>query len=531
MARSRPALIDGQPGAALALRYLRRSFYNSLCHQPGRALDSAVHATAEYVRTLAWTGHDLADCELAAVAVQGAHLWLITTATCAAYLVRPTAGGWHRLTAGEVGSLLAYHTPPQEQTGMATVLQPGDLVLLTTQAHETLIQSCLLSLLLHEPGLGAEDLSDTLTQLSADEPGSGLPLALLLTCQALADPEAQATPPRPSKGTVALAVPAGFPWELDDLPLPAKPRASAVPAPSLVAHPPPHEVSPPPPVPSFRLPRLPADPAPTRQAVTPDLHTWIATQGRLARALAPGTGLLMGAGLAGAWITGQLTYLLAGCSLSGLLLYSAHRLRPAEQQGDGSAAVAKGRLLGTYAVPATVWPRTWSPPVLAAPRRATGRAAHPPVTVGLTWSCDRLLLPPPSAVEPGCLDIVSLHDAAGKAIAELTLLCPPHLLTEAGGYPQGIYVVLHDLVSDRRQMVAWLAPGQRCTEAVLRDVGGYSGNPDAHVRRLRGHPRFEMASTHLRVALMLDRYRFTDPPLNQHIESLEVLLTGTQELA
>jgi len=30
---------------------------------------------------------------------------------------------------------------------------------------------------------------------------------------------------------------------------------------------------------------------------------------------------------------------------------------------------------------------------------------------------------------------------------------------------------------------------------------------------------------------MLDRYRFTDPPLNQHIESLEVLLTGTQELA
>ncbi|HMA35095.1 MAG TPA: hypothetical protein VKY74_11540, partial [Chloroflexia bacterium] len=81
------------------------------------------------------------------------------------------------------------------------------------------------------------------------------------------------------------------------------------------------------------------------------------------------------------------------------------------------------------------------------------------------------------------------------------------------------------------RIIAWLAPGQRRLDSVLRDIAGYGGNPAAAVRWLRGQPEFELASSRLRIILHLDRYTFADPLRKQHLESLEVLMTHVQAVA
>jgi hypothetical protein len=266
---------------------------------------------------------------------------------------------------------------------------------------------------------------------------------------------------------------------------------------------------------------------------------WVAAEQRLARVLLPGVGVIAGAGLVGSMALGSSTPLLFGCSVSGLLFCSA-RLQGRALAGKlansfaglggfggfggfalagGSAAQAKQRLQG---VTRGAQARPYQPPprpAAAPPRQAAGGA--------ISWGKERLMLPPIGAMKGGCLDIISLKDGAGRIVAQAVLLCPAHLLAVPGGHATGVYVLLHDLVTEQKRMVAWLAPGQRRSEAVDADVIEAGGNPAA-VRWIRGEPEFELASSRLRVTLRLDHYGFVDAMRKQQLDSLEVAIVDVQ---
>jgi hypothetical protein len=299
-------------------------------------------------------------------------------------------------------------------------------------------------------------------------------------------------------------------------PEPVSARASTPSAPPAPPRPP--LTRPVPLEPAARMPALPALPS--------GVATWVAVAPRLARVMLPATALLGGAGMLIAWITENLNYLLFGCSLGGLLLCTAHLPRYEIVQrlaANGSAALAKSRLQAGGRLAAGALPYT-------APPRPAPAPPHSSATGSVTWAKDRLLLPPPGAVREGCLDIASLKDGAGRIVAQVVLVCPRHLLGSPG-QPGGVYVVLHDLVAGQQRMVAWLAPGQRRLDAVEQDVAAYGGNPAAAVRWLRGGGTFELASSRLRVQLRLEGCRLADPVRKQHLETLEVVITGVQAVA
>ena len=332
-----------------------------------------------------------------------------------------------------------------------------------------------------------------------------------------------------------------------------RPIAVAAPLPDTITQP----VGPAP-VPDYTTQPIPAQAAPPTRpllaqwsaAVTPTVREWIdggpsawvAAEQRLARVLLPGVGVIAGGGLLGSLALGSSTPLLFGCSVSGVLFCSA-RLQGRALAGrlasgvaglggfggfggfagfamaGGSAAQAKQRLQG---VTRAAQARPYQPP----PRPA---AAPPRQTEGgaITWGKERLLLPPIGAMKGGCLDIISLKDSGGRIVAQVVLLCPAHLLAVPGGHATGVYVLLHDLVTEQKRMVAWLAPGQRRSEAVDADVIEAGGNPAA-VRWIRGEPKFELASSRLRVTLRLDHYGFVDSMRKQQLESLEVAIIDVQ---
>ncbi|HMA34388.1 MAG TPA: hypothetical protein VKY74_07875, partial [Chloroflexia bacterium] len=399
------------PGAELALRHLAGAFYASLCHDPGRALESAVNATAEYLRTLVWTGQDIGECGLAAVAVQNRRLWLIRYGRGAAYLLRPARGEWRRLE--------PTITPA---TSLPLLLEPGDLVLLGSQSlfaqiPERMLKSCLLALVSSAPGIAEQSLAEVLIRLAGGKPNAAASLALVLRCHETAAQQG----PHPDVAPLALGCPAGFAWDFPALhqrPAPATARGRSADsgwdpgplasAPIVAANQQPGPAPDSSPAPGAAA-GVPAALRLSYRPLTAQLPAWIAAERRLARTLLPGAGVLAGAGLVGSWLSDNPGPLLVGCSLSGLLLCNATwpARTPAAPMARGSAALAKSRLQATSrrAGGAVVSPgaRRWE--------------SLPGVPRPVTWAKDRLLLPPVAAVDAGCLDIVSLKDSTGRIVA------------------------------------------------------------------------------------------------------------------
>jgi hypothetical protein len=479
--------------------------------------------------------------------------------------------------------------------GVPIPLETGDVVLLGSAALQTrlterVLKNALLAMVSGDPGATAENLAEVLVRLAESKPGAGTPGAVVLRCGGIlpaADAMAQGWP---ASHRLARGLPAAFPWKFAALqdqatsgpahpvrggkqtaplytvptegaatrPIPVTGGAATRPVPvdepvlgpaiALTAAAPPPAVPPPAPRATSPAPTAPPAGAPAPPAAHPrpslaapaslaadrspmipwpdEIATWVAAAPRLARVMMPATALLAGAGTLTAWITENVNYLLFGCSLGGLLLCTAHLPRYEMVQrltAGGSAALAKSRLQAagrgvTGALP-------YTPPARPAPA-----PPHASTTGAVTWAKDRLLLPPAGAVREGCLDIASLKDGAGRIVAQVVLVCPRHLLG-APGCPGGVYVVLHDLVAGQQRMVAWLAPGQRRLDAVEQDVTAYGGNPAAAVRWLRGGGTFELASSRLRVLLRLEGCRLADPVRKQHLEALEVVITGVQAVA
>ena len=583
LATSETAAVDGQPAAALALRQLYRSYYTSLCHESGRALASALHSAQEHMRRLAWCGHDLAECMLAAAAVQDYRLCMVTTGPCVALVLRPGRSEWRALAAAPPDGAL--HSLPLESGDLVLLGSPG----LANRVSTSLIRSCCSALLGNNPNLAPQILADVLIRFAEGRPGTGVPSAIVVRC----DPWPAGAPAAPGQ---SIGRPAAFPWNFGDLHKPAQVGPSAPPAgidraPSLRAANAPVPVPaypsgidrapslraanallpmPAPPVGSAHAPSLPAAPIPADPpapramvparpvavprepaASTPPagltaiyenmaaaLPTWISAERRIVQTLAPGSTVLVGGGLMGAWLSGDARVAVVGCSLGGLLFWAGTRppappaarplLRPqpvmprprppapgtkgVAAEAAGSAGQARTRLLNAL--------RPEEAGSLAPPARPGG-------AVALHWTRDRLLLPPPTAVAAGCLDIVSLKDRPGHIVAQLVLLCPGYLLSGNGGYPGGVYVLLHDLETNQQRLAAWLAPGRRQLQAPNDDVL-VAGRPPAVVRWLRGQPEFELASSRLRATLQIDSYRFADPLRKQQLESLEVRLTHVE---
>jgi hypothetical protein len=156
--------------------------------------------------------------------------------------------------------------------------------------------------------------------------------------------------------------------------------------------------------------------------------------------------------------------------------------------------------------------------------------AGPDEPLPLVPSKARLALPHDRALEAGCLDIVSLRDAGGRIVAQVVLLCPAHLLTHPSGQPDGLYVVLHDLVEDRRSVVAWLTPGraralQAVTAAAVADYSGAAGP----VLSLEGREGpFELAAGRVRVLLSLEHCRFLERFRKRHLATFQVRVVAAR---
>jgi hypothetical protein len=586
--------VAGYPGSATALRYLAGAFYSSLCREGGRALDSALGATTEYLRSRACLGQYDPHLSISAVVVQDRRLWLATTGPCVAYVLRAPAGEWR-----VVESAPAPHSPGLPQfaqrpevyahPGVPIALETGDVVLLGSAALQTrlterVLKNALLAMVSGDPSATAENLAEVLVRMAESKPGVGTAGAVVLRCGGVlhaADAVAQGWP---ATYRLALGIPSAFPWDFPALqdqatngamrpvrggrqttplytvpsggtatrPISVTSGAATRPVPvdepvlgpavalTAAAPPPPSPPVAPPPLsraaaapaaPLTRPTPLEAEPPgwptlPALPALPAGIATWMTAAPRIARVMLPATALLAGAGTLTAWITENVNYLLFGCSLSGLLLCTAHLPRYEMVQrltAGGTAALAKSRLQAAGRLAAGALPYT-------APARPAPAPPHTSATGTVTWAKDRLLLPPAGAVREGCLDIASLKDGAGRIVAQVVLVCPRHLLGPPG-YPGGVYVVLHDLVAGQQRMVAWLAPGQRRLDAVAQDVEAYGGNPAAAVRWLRGGGTFELASSRLRVLLRLEGCRLADPVRKQHLEALEVVITGVQAVA
>ena len=430
-------------------------------------------------------------------------------------------------------------------------LETGDTLLLLSRAVQErltkrLIRRCLLGLIQHRPRIQAQSLADTLVRMAAVD-GGGEPLAaLVVRCHAVLAPEAARAYRWPAAYGAALRLPADAPWHL-----PAPDALSAHPPGASTAgdHGPVRlrtvagagRTDAEPAALSGRMDAGPAVEEATTPAVSPDSPRPAApiphpgpvpTASSLPRKSArrpPLSPLLFAltllAGLGVSWVGGTLYYLLSIASVAGIvgLLTFWWRSfgRPAAPPASGSAAGASRRLRAVSRVTARALPDPF-----ALPAPPPGGPDAPPA---LLPSKTQLALPHDRALQAGCLDIVSLRDAGGRIVAQVVLLCPAPLLTHSSGQPDGLYVVLHDLVEDRRSAVAWLAPGRAraLQAATAQALVAYSGAAGPVLPAGLEGP-FELAAGRVRVLLSLEQCRFLERFRKRHLATFQVRVVAVR---
>ncbi len=548
LAEEEPAAGRDGSSAAPALQHLAETFYGSLARTAGNALESAVGAGLEHLRALARGGRPVAGVGLAAVAVQEGQLWLATAGACAAYVLRVPGGEWQSLAAPPRPAGLAPFAPRPDvhvRPGDAIRLQPGDLVLLASaglraRIPESVLKSSIPALLRSDPTITEQDLAEILVRMADGRSGPGESAAVVVRCNAVL-PRAEALALGwPATHRLARTLPLGGAWNIVGLerlaaegpdaapaPSPAPPPAAAEPLPVTVAQPPPGPPLPAPPAPPIAWGTHAAAAAHSVRATLGSLGPagWAIAAPRLAQLLLPAVGLFLGGGLMAAVATGNLVFFVGGTSLSLVMVATAvlpNASFVARLTVSGGAAQL-GR--GSRAPVPAPRARPYRPP--AQPGRATLRSN---AEGSIRWTKDRLILPPAEAVKAGCLDLINLKDPAGRISAQVVLLCPERLLGVGGGAPGGLYVMLHDLATGQRSVVAWLAPGERRVEAARQDVAEYGGHAAAALRWLRGPGDFELTSSRLRVSLRVEQCRFAEPVRKQQLDALEIVLTGVQGL-
>jgi hypothetical protein len=389
------------PSAMPAVRSLAESFYSSLCHTGGHALDSAVGASLEHLRSLTCRGYNLPGVGLAVAAMQERHLWVTTTAACGAYLLRLPAGDWLPLTGNPS---LAPDSPPcgrppvYTRPDTAIALEMGDLLVLSSQGlqarlPERMLKTCLLALLRGDPTIAPQDLAEIVVRLAESRPGPGEAAALVVRCYGVLPTREAATQGWPAAYRLAAVIPAQDRWDGPALALPTGAPARVANRVTLDAADP--RAAPCPPVrsempqsapgagqkpkltPALRsgpvlAPRAEAklhNPVPVPlnawrpQWATVVPATWVGAAPRLAQVLLPGAGVLVGGGLISSWLSNNMVYMLGGCSLSGLLL---------------CAAVWPEQARAGHDVPALVAPRPTPDPARAGTGWARARAYVPP---------------------------------------------------------------------------------------------------------------------------------------------------------
>ncbi len=542
LAEEAPAARREGPGAPPALQYLTEAFYGSICRNAGNALESAVGAGVAHRRALARNGRRVADVDLAAVAIQDGALWLAGTQACAAYVLRGADGAWRSLTA----PVVAGPSRPDVALHLAAPipLQAGDLVLLVSpglraRVPEVVLRQSVLALVRSDAAIPEQELAEIVLGLAAERPGAGEPAALVVRCRDVVPRDAAGTGDGPNSDHLVRTLPAEFARNIAGLERlaaagpgahGASAPAAASPAPAGPLPSPGEAIAEPPALPARRRGHAPefqpAVWAATAQRVAHEAlgpEGWVTAAPRLAQLCLPAVGLFLGGGLMAALETGNPAFVVGGTSLS-LLMAGTAALPYGGMSGRLALAGGAG-LLGrdVWAPPPARRARPYVPPPrpAAAPlQRASG---------DLHWIKDRLVLPPTGVAKAGCLDVVNIKDPTGRIAAQVVLLCPARLLDGTGGHPGGIYVMLHDLGSGQRRIVAWLAPGERRVDAARQDVADIGGSPAA-LRWLRGPGDFELASSRLRVQLRIDRCQFVDPVHKQQLDALEIVLTDVQAL-
>jgi hypothetical protein len=231
----------------------------------------------------------------------------------------------------------------------------------------------------------------------------------------------------------------------------------------------------------------------------------------------------LGAGL----VSGTFYYLLSLASVAGIIGLLAFWWRsvgrsPAPAGANsprpvgGSAAGASHRLRAISRITARPLPDPFALPA-------------PPVTIQgmprpLEPSKACLVLPHDRPLQPGCLDIVSLRDASGRIVAQVVLLGPDHLLTHSSGQPDGLYVVLHDLIEDQRSVVAWLAPGraQALRVPTAQALLAYSGTAGPVLVAEVTDGSFELTAGQVQVRVRLEHCRFLERFRKRHLVTFQV---------
>jgi hypothetical protein len=510
------------PTAVLAAAEFVRAYHASLSQRAGQALRSAVDGTVRHMGALTHSA-GAPDLAFAYAAVQDGQVWIAARGGVCAYVLRGARGQWAGLDVA--------HAPdrrdPEAPTYYAPVaLESGDVLLLLSRPVQVrltkrLIRRCLLGLIEHRPRIRAQQLADTLVRMAAVDGGTDPLAALVVRCHAVLAPDAARSYHWPAAYERALRLPADAPW---NLPPPAELTARPVTAPTVSEHsaprlrsvvpgarpdeprpapggapPAPGAVSPPAPVAGGEPRPDPAHPAPAPAPAPPSAFRPRQPVVALACALALGAGVSL--------VSGTVYYLLSVASLAGIVGLLAFWWRSVLGRSggprSGSAAGASARLRAVSR--ATARPPA-APFTLPVPEVGADGEPHP-----LVPSKALLALPHDRALQTGCLDIVSLRDANGRIAAQVVLLCPDPLLTHPSGQPDGLLVVLHDLVADRRSAVAWLAPGRvrALQEQTAQAVLAYSGAAGP-IQVAGGSGPFELVAGRTRVLLSLERCRFLE---------------------
>ncbi len=530
-----------QSAAVLAAAEFVRAYHASLGQHAGQALRSAVGGTVRHMAALSHTS-GAPDLAFAYAALQDRQVWIAARGAVCVYVLRGALGQWAALDLAQPA------TPrnPLAPTFYAPLsLETGDILLLLTRAIQErltkrLIRRCLLGLVQHRPHIRAQCLADTLVRMAAVE-GGAVPLAaLVVRCHAVLAPTAARAYRWPAAYGAALRLPAAASWHLpppDELTIPpprtvgehAAPRLRAVDysAPPEVAAPVVTAPSPavmaesavvapaspsviedlptPPPAPPRRAPPVPALRAP---------HSVLA----LILTLAGGLGV--------SWLGGTLYYLLSAASLAGIIglltFWWRSFGRPGAPRPQGSAAGASQRLRGISRATAQAWPEPFALPVPPGGTEGAPRLLVPSKAV--------LALPQDQALQVGCLDIVSLRDSAGRIVAQVVLLCPAHLLAHPGAQPEGLIVLLHDLVEDRRSAMAWLAPRRAgaLRAQTVQTLAAYGETPaPVRVAATGGGP-LELMAGQAQVLLSVERCRFLERFRPRHLAAFQVRVVTAQ---
>lgn len=509
----------GAPSAAvLAAAEFVRAYHASLGQRAGQALRSAVDGTVRHMGALTHAA-GAPDLAFAYAAVQDRQVWIATRGPVCAYVLRVARGQWIAL---DVAHSPDRRDPLAPLYYAPVVLETGDVLLLLSRPVQQrltkrLIRRCLLGLIEHRPRIPAQQLADTLVRMAAVDGGTDPLAALVVRCHAVLAPEAARSYHWPAAYESAIRLPADAPW---NLPSPAELTARPVMAPTASEHsaprlrsvasaerpeaarptpgaatPPAPAVPPSAPVAEPGPPTVPRSPAASPKAAFRPRQSIVA----LALALSLGVGASL--------LSGTLYYLLSVASLAGIVgllaFWWRNVLGRSGGPGAGSAAGASQRLRAVSRATA----RSLSDPfTLPVPEVGADGEPRP-----LAPSKALLALPHDRALQAGCLDIVSLRDANGRIVAQVVLLCPAHLLTHHSGQPDGLLVVLHDLVADQRSAIAWLAPGRARAlhDQTTQALSAYSGAAGP-IQLAGGSGPFELAAGRTRVLLNLEHCAFLE---------------------